>query len=45
MFSFNRKFFPSAPKFEEALIVVIKQGGTAEAAICAVLERIDSIIR
>ena len=35
---------PSAPKIEEALMVAIKQGGTAEAAISGVIETIDSEI-
>jgi hypothetical protein len=34
----------SAPNFEETLIVAIKQGGTAEAAISDVIETIDSTI-
>jgi hypothetical protein len=36
--------FPSAPNFEETLMVAIKQGGTAEAAISGMIETIDSII-
>jgi hypothetical protein len=32
----------SAPNFEETLMVAIKQGGTAEAAIGGVIETIDS---
>jgi hypothetical protein len=34
---------PSAPNFEETLIVAIKQGGTAEAAIGGMIETIDSM--
>jgi hypothetical protein len=33
----------SAPNFKETLMVVIKQGGTAETAISGVNETIDSI--
>jgi hypothetical protein len=40
-----QNFAPSTPNLEETLIVVIKQGGTAEAAISAVLKRIDSMIK
>lgn len=36
-------FPPGALNFEEILIVVTKQGGTAEAAIDGVNEMIDSI--
>ena len=36
--------FPSAPNVKETLIVVIKQGGTAEAAISNVIKTINSII-
>jgi hypothetical protein len=36
--------FPSAPNFEKTLIVAIKQGVTAEAAISGVIETIDNII-
>ena len=35
---------PSAPNFEETLMVAIKQGGTAKAAISGVIEMIDSMI-
>jgi len=35
---------PSAPNFEETLMVAIKQGGTAKAAISGVIETIDSMI-
>jgi hypothetical protein len=35
----------STQNFKEALIVVIKWGGIAEAAISALLGRIDSIIK
>jgi hypothetical protein len=40
----DRTFHLSAPNFEKTLIVAIKQGGTAEAAIGGVIEMIDSII-
>jgi hypothetical protein len=33
----------STPNFEETLVVAIKQGGTAEAAIGGVIETIDSM--
>jgi hypothetical protein len=36
--------FP-APNFKETLIVAIKQGGRAKAAISTVLEKIDSMIK
>jgi len=35
---------PSAPNFEETLMVAIKQGGIAKAAISGVIKTIDSII-
>ena len=34
----------SAPNFEETLIIAIKQGGTAKAAIGGVIKTINSII-
>jgi hypothetical protein len=34
---------PSAPNFEETLMVVIKQGGTAQAAIGGVIAKFDSM--
>jgi hypothetical protein len=35
---------PSTPNFEETLIVAIKQGGTAEAALSGIIETINSMI-
>ena len=40
-----KNLLPSAPNFKETLIVAIKQGGIAKAAISAVLKRIDSIVK
>jgi hypothetical protein len=39
------ELFPKCSEFEETLMVAIKQGGTAEAAISTVLEKINSIIK
>jgi hypothetical protein len=42
---FRYRTFPlSAPNFEKTLIVAIKQGGTAEAAISDVIKTINSMI-
>jgi hypothetical protein len=44
LYSFLIKTFLSAPNLEKILIVAIKQGGTARAAISIVIKTIDSII-
>ena len=38
-----RNLSPSAPNFEETLMVAIKQGGTAQAAIGGIIEKINSM--
>ncbi len=42
-YSFVIEPFPKCSEFEETLMVAIKQGGTAEAAIGGVIETIDSM--
>jgi hypothetical protein len=38
------ELFPKCSEIEEALVAATKQGGTAESAISAVMEMIDSMI-